>query len=216
MMRWAWIAVIVTLAGGAWAQDELTPAGLDSLQTATPDSLAAALPDSIPAALEPMEPTRDFFDTGRSGTAAVLMSPVFPGWGQLYTGGGWRAVLAFGAEWYFWSNMLAADRNGVRYRDYAKTLDRFDLDGNLNRDREIWDAAADERFEVFRDYAWWSGGILLLVTVDAYVGAGLYNFDEEPVPVPNRFDEFFPDENPVPIGSWGAPNLVIAQWGWRF
>jgi hypothetical protein len=210
MNRWAWIAVVVSLAVSTDAQ-ELTTAGLDSLQAAATDTLQTAPADTLPPALAPMEP-RDFFDTGRSGTAAVLMSPVFPGWGQLYTGGGWRAVLAFGAQWYFWSNMLAADRNGVRYRDHAKTLPPFDDEGRPNSVRTFWDAASDERFEVFRDYAWWSGGILLLVTVDAYVGAGLYNFDEEPVPVPDRFDEYFPE----PIGSTGAPNLVIAQWGWRF
>jgi len=202
------IIVVVGLAAvGASAADEMTPAALDSLQQAAADTMEAAPADTVPA-LEPVEPP-DFFDTGRDGTMAVLMSPVFPGWGQLYTGGGWRAALAFGVQWYFWSNMLSNDRNGVRYRDHAMTLPQGSA-------RELWDVAADERFEVFRDFAWWSGGILLLVTVDAYVGAGLYNFDEEPIPVPDRFDDYFDSGTPEPIGAVGVPPLVIARWGWRF
>ncbi|MBD3221491.1 hypothetical protein GF314_09635 [bacterium] len=201
------IIVVALAAASASAQDEMTPASLDSLQQAATDTMETAPADTVPA-LEPVPPP-DFFDTGREGTTAVLMSPVFPGWGQLYTGGGWRAALAFGAQWYFWSNMLSNDRNGVRYRDHARTLPQGSA-------RELWDVAADERFEVFRDFAWWSGGILLLVTVDAYVGAGLYNFDEEPIPVPDRFDDYFDPETPEPIGSVGVPPLVIARWGWRF
>jgi len=199
---------LVAVALPAAAQGSLTTAGLDSLQSSAADTISAAAADSVPVALD-LPRVRDFFDTGVNGTAAVFMTPVFPGWGQLYAGGGWRAMLAFGAQWFFWSNMLAADRNGVRYRDYARTLPRD------NSDRPIWDDLSDERFEVYRDFAWWSGGILLLVTVDAYVGAGLYNFDEEPLPVPNRFEQFFP-EIPEPIGAVGAPNYVVAQWGWRF
>lgn len=200
--------MLVTIAGHAAAQGMLTTDELDSLQAAAADTAAAAAPDTVPVALD-LPRVRDFFDTGVNGTAAVLMTPVFPGWGQLYAGGGWRAMLAFGAQWFFWSNMLSADRNGVRYRDYALTLSRD------NSDRQIWDDLSDERFEVYRDFAWWSGGILLLVTVDAYVGAGLYNFDEEPVPVPNRFEQYFPDV-PEPIGAVGGPSYVMAQWGWRF
>ena len=33
--------------------------------------------------------------------------------------------------------------------------------------------------------------MLLIVALDAYVGAHLFNFDQDPVPVPNRWDEQF-------------------------
>jgi len=210
----AWILIIAIVATNAAAQDALTPAHLDSLAAAAVDTAALADSDSIPAALD-LPAVRDFFDTGVNGTSAVLMTPVFPGWGQLYSGGGWRAMLAFGAQWWYWSHMLKADRDGVRMRDYAETLPYYDNAGAVNSTRTLWDGEADEYFEIYRDYAWYSGAILLLVTVDAYVGAGLYNFDEEPIPVPNRFDQYF-DDNPEPIGSRGLPTLVVAQWGWRF
>lgn len=214
MTQRACILILVLVATGALAQDGLSTAALDSLAAATIDTTETAAVDTVPVALDLPEP-RDFFDTGVNGTSAVLMTPLFPGWGQLYSGGGWRAMLAFGAQWFYWSRMLKADRDGVRYRDYAQTIARYDDQGRVNSVRTQWDALADESFEIYRDYAWYSGAILLLVTVDAYVGAGLYNFDEEPLPVPNRFDEYF-TSNPEPIGSRGLPSVVVAQWRWRF
>jgi hypothetical protein len=179
-------------------------------EPASPDtSLAAAPPDTVPVALQ-MPEVRDFFDTGVSATTAVLMSPVFPGWGQLYAEGSWQAMVAFGAQWFFWSNMLTRDRQAVRSRDYAKTLSPG------SDERAIWDFRADEYYEQMRDFAWWSGAVLLLVALDSYVEAGLYGFDDEPVPVPDRFDEFFDTSLPEPPGSRGAPNLVIWQWSKTF
>lgn len=186
-----------------------TPVAADSVATIAADTLAVATVDSLPAPRMTPE-VRDFFDTGVDATAVVLMTPVFPGWGQLYVRGGWRAALAFGAQWWFLSNMISRDRDGVRFRDHAKTLPRDESA------RVFWDGLADESFEQYRDWAWWSSSIMLLVAFDAYVGAGLYRFDEEPLPVPTRFDEYFPDSTPHPIGSRGAPVQVIGQWGWRF
>ena len=181
-------------------------------QPVVPSRLGEAAPDTVaaPVVTPAARPAvRDFFDTGVSGTAAVLMSPVFPGWGQLYTENSWRAMLAFGAQWYFWSNMLARDRQAVRYRDHARTLP----EGNQ---RQLYDSIADEYWEQMRDFAWWSGAIVLIIALDAYVGAGLYGFDEEPLPVPSRFEEFFDRPIPEPIGSRGSPLVVIWQWGKRF
>jgi hypothetical protein len=185
------------LAGPAAPQ-----AALADTTGAAADTLAAAPADTL------LPPARDFFDTGIDGTTAVLMSPVFPGWGQLYAGGGWRAMLAFGAQWYFWSNMLRHDRQAVRYR-------RFEVSLEPGTARDRYNFLAEESWERMRDYAWWSGGILLLVALDAYVGAGLYGFDTEPLPVPDRFDEFFDEDTPRPPGAV-APQLVLWQWGGRF
>ena len=51
-----------------------------------------------------------------------------------------------------------------------------------NYDR--YNAIAEESWEQMRDFAWWSGGTLLIIALDAYVGAHLFNFDQDPVPVP--------------------------------
>ncbi|HOX25067.1 MAG TPA: hypothetical protein PLL30_04835 [Candidatus Krumholzibacteria bacterium] len=195
-----WVGVagmLMVLTGIAAGQ---APAPADSLTAAASDSLpAAAARDSVP----------DFFDTGIDGTAAVLMTPVFPGWGQLYAENGWRAMLAFGAQWYFWSNLLARDRQAVRHREFAASLP--DPVARLP-----YDQYATEYWEQMRDFAWWSGAILLIVALDAYVGAGLYGFDQEPVPVPDRFDEFFDASVPEPPGAGSAPQVVLWQWGRRF
>ena len=191
-----------SLAGAPQAQQaDAVPAMVD-------DAPAVSPPDSLPPAPSAL-PVPDFFDTGVSGTAAVLMTPVFPGWGQLYAGNSWRAMLAFGAQWYFWSNMLARDRQAVRYRDHGRTLPDDSARG-------LYESFSTEYWEQMRDLAWWSGAVMLIIALDAYVGTGLYAFEQEPLPVPGRFDEFFDLGMPEPVGSRGAPLLVIWQWSGRF
>ena len=204
-------------AGGraAWAAAAAPP---DSLAGRVAPLVAAADPQGPAPAAAPTDTLApqiaqaaipDFFDTGVDGTAAVLLTPLFPGWGQLYAENSWRAMLAFGTQWYFWANMLSRDRQAVRYREYARTLP----EGGA---RDFVDDVAVEYWEQMRDYAWWSGAILLIVAVDAYVGAGLYGFDQEPLPVPSRFEEFFDRGNPEPVGSRGSPQLLIWRWSRRF
>jgi hypothetical protein len=178
--------------------DSLTAPG-DTSDVVAPD-LAAATADTLAA-----PPVPDFWDTGISGTTAVLMTPVMPGWGQLHAENGWRAALAFGIEWYYWSNLLASDRKATRVREFSETLEP-------GESRDFFADVADEYWEQMRDYAWWSGGILLIITLDAYVGANLYNFEEESLPVPNRWDEHFPPDLPEPIGSRAGPTLTLWSW----
>ena len=201
------VLAVMLLSLPAVAQDAGTTVA-DALSAAPADTLATASADSVPVALQ-MPAVRDFFDTGISGTAAVLMTPLFPGWGQLHAGNSWRAMLSFGGQWFFWANMLSRDRQAVRSREFARTLPQNDT-------RARYDYLADENWEQVRDFAWWSGGVLLIVALDAYVGAGLFGFDEEPVPVPSRFDEYFDTTLPEPPGSRGEPQVVIWQWSQRF
>ena len=211
------LAPLIVCADVAIAAAQALPAPADTV-AARPEPAAAAAdtaagespaPTGVPTGEPVAAAVPDFFATGVSGTAAVLMTPVFPGWGQLYAENGWRAMLAFGSQWYFWSSMLARDRQAARYRNYAKTI-------APSATRDLYDLLADEYAEQMRDFAWWSGAVLLIVALDAYVGAGLYGFDTEPLPVPNRFEEFFDAALPEPVGSRGAPMLVLWQWSRRF
>ena len=186
----AWLALMTTVAV---AQE---PAGGE----------AAAPPDTTVIAARPVP---DFWDTGVSGTAAALATPIMPGWGQLYAGNGWRGAVAFGLEWFYWSRLLANDRKAQRAREFSQTLEP-------GADRDFFANAAAEYWEQMRDYAWWSGGVLLIITLDAYVGANLYGFAEEPLPVPNRWDEHFPPDLPEPIGSHAGPTLTLWSWRVRF
>ena len=176
--------------GLAAAADSL----LDANSTAEPNPAAVAIT------------AVDMWDTGISPTGAVVMTPLFPGWGQLYSRNSWQAALGFGTQMYFWTNMLSRDRQAVRARDYSEGLDP----GNPNRDR--YRAIADESWEQMRDFAWWSGGTLLIIALDAYVGAHLFNFDQDPVPVPDRWDDTFgPVADSVP-GLGESLTVTVFQW----
>jgi hypothetical protein len=114
----------------------------------------------------------------------VLVSPLFPGWGQLYARSGWRAALAFGAETMYWTQMIKNDRKAVRWRTMEQLVDPLDPP----RGRDFYTLRVTEYRERVRDFAWWSLGALLIITLDAYVDANLYGFDQDPVPVPDRWD----------------------------
>jgi hypothetical protein len=200
--RWipfATVCLYCLLLGAATA-----PAQSDEL-VAGADSVTALNTASLPESPEPVEPV-NLWDTGISPTKAVLMTPVFPGWGQLYARNSWQAALGFGAELYFWSNMLVRDRRAVRAKDYG---DSYPPDDPI---RQRYRTIADENWEQMRDFAWWSGGVLLIIALDAYVGGHLYNFDQDPVPVPDRWDETFGQVGDSAPGSGNGPTLTVFQW----
>jgi len=140
-----------------------------------------------------------------SPTAAVFVSAVFPGWGQLATDNAWRAALAFGFEGWFLARMLMFDRKAIRYRQRIEPLRGTDaFAGAYEFDKELW--------ELKRDNAWWAGGALFIIALDAYVGAHLDRFEQGPVPVPDAWE---PGEIPQPIelppaAGVGAPILRLS------
>lgn len=156
---------------------------------ATPPPAAAAAP--APAAPRPSAPAPA---AGISPTRAVLVSPIMPGWGQLYARSSWRAALAFGAETIYWTQLLKNDRKAVRWRTMERSVDPAGA-ATLSA---FYTARVAEYRERARDFAWWSMGALLIIALDAYVDANLYGFDQDPVPVPNRWDE-------APAGAALAP-----------
>jgi hypothetical protein len=212
----------------------LAAAGVAGAAGVAADSLAtpaAAAPDSVPGTLDaaradstgaeatldgprhgtsapatPPEPVVDLWETGVDPTRAVLVTPLFPGWGQLYADGGWRAALAFGAEMYFWSNLLARDRQARRDLDYAGPRPAGDVRGDFARQ------LASEHHEQVKDFAWWSGGALLIIALDAYVGAHLFDFGHDPVPVPDRWQDAFGPVGSLSGGGGGGPEVTVFQW----
>jgi len=200
-------------ASPALAQSDLeaVAAAADTLNVAAVlDSLAVngELNEPNPAAID-VEPV-DMWDTGVSATRAVLMTPLFPGWGQLYARNSWQGALGVGAEMYFWTNMLVRDRRAVRANDFGESFPVGDP--TRDRYREI----ADENWEQMRDFAWWSGGVLLIIALDAYVGAHLFDFEADPVPVPDRWDETFAQATDSMPGSGDGLTVVVFQWRKKF
>ena len=198
------LAACLVLNGGLAMAQTMADIPDSALIAELPADLPAELPEPTPGALEIEEV--DLWSTGVSPTRAVLATPLFPGWGQLYSDNFWKAGLAFGTEMYFWTNILNRDRQAVRARDFANTFPPDDP----NYDR--YNAIAEESWEQMRDFAWWSGGVLLIIALDAYVGAHLFNFDQDPVPVPDRWDDTFGRVGDSMPGTADGPSLVVFQW----
>lgn len=168
------LGCVVAAAPAVFGDPPETPTPLQPpVVAATPDRVAAG-----PAVAPPAE------GLGISPTRAVLVSPLFPGWGQLYARSGWRAALAFGAETIYWTQMIKNDRKALRWRTMEQLVDPLDAP----RVRDFYTLRVAEYRERVRDFAWWSLGALLIITLDAYVDANLYGFDQDPVPVPDRWD----------------------------
>ncbi len=81
------------------------------------------------------------------------------------------------------------ERKGLRYKRRLSGL--ADEDAN-----DLYELYSKEYFELMRDNAWWAGGALFIIAIDAYVGAHLHRFDEDRVPVPDGWD---PAEVPNPL-----------------
>ncbi len=203
MVATAATLVLCLWAVAAAAQD----APADSMTSAV---VVSAAPDSLPLPALAVPDPIDLWDTGASPLAAVLMSPLFPGWGQLYTDNSWRAALAYGSQMWFWSRMLTRDRRAQRARDFAATFEP----GSNNY--YYYNRVAEENWAQMRDFAWWSGASLLIMALDSYVGAHLYHFDDDPVPVPNRWDEIFNPAGEQGPGSTESLSVVVFQWRRRF
>ena len=201
------LILLFALPGFVIAQSDFDPAAEGPVAEFTPAE-ADSMAGPVPALLEMDQ--MDLWSTGASPAGAVLMSPLFPGWGQLYTENGWRAALSFGSQMWFWSRMVTRDRRAVRAREFAAT---FEAD-NINH--ITYNQFAEENWEQMRDFAWWSGGALFIIALDAYVGSHLFHFDEDPVPVPNRWDDVFERPGGQMPGSVEAPSVVVMQWQYRF
>ena len=169
------LGCVAATAPGACGESPETPVPVvqPPAVAAPPDRAAAGPCVALPAEGLGISPTR-----------AVLITPLFPGWGQLYARSGWRAALAFGAETMYWTQMIKNDRKAVRWRTMEQRVDPLDAP----RVRDFYTLRVAEYRERVRDFAWWSLGALLIITLDAYVDANLYGFDQDPVPVPDRWD----------------------------
>jgi hypothetical protein len=144
----------------AWAQT-----------TAAADSLARARVRE--EALAPLRAEH------RSAKAALAMSPVFPGWGELYADSPFWGVVAFSAEMYYLGNILMELRRTERERV------RRDREEPGSPERELRDQLVHEHSERARDYIWWASGGMLIVALDAYVSVELADFDSPYPPTPD-------------------------------
>ena len=96
----------------------------------------------------------------KNPTGAMVRSILFPGWGQLYNGKWFKALIVFGAEAGFIG--MAVYYNQKAHDDQLSALER-----------EFY---ADQR-----NTNYWRTGVAILISMlDAYVDAHLSDFDESP------------------------------------
>ena len=200
-----------TATGEEAIASEQTPAA-DQTVAADSVTVPTVVGDAVADSVEVPEAARsaalsevDLWDTGVNPTLAVLMTPLFPGWGQIYARNSWRGALAFGVEWFYWSNLISRSNEARRVEDFAATLEP-------GSERDYYTSVANETWEQMKDFAWWSAGILLVIALDAYVGAHLFDFDNNAMPVPNRWDEQFAAPPAPPLATSDPLSLVLFQW----
>jgi hypothetical protein len=95
----------------------------------------------------------------KSPKGAMLRSLCVPGWGQLYNGKWFKALLAAGTEFGLIANAVVQNQYAVK--------SQTELEKEFYQDNR-------------RLSLWWLGAALLYSITDAYVDAQLYHFDESP------------------------------------
>jgi hypothetical protein len=165
------LCLILVLAEPSVAQYRVTgslleqgpaPSNLANLSWADSTRTSAATADSAKS-------------QGKSPTTAILLSAVFPGAGQIYTGRYLTVpiILGFSAyfarEWVIQNNRYKSARSS-----YAQSVQRGDNQGQgdaqLLYERDFY---RDERDR----FAFYFALTYVLNIIDAYVGASLYSFE---------------------------------------
>jgi hypothetical protein len=129
------------------------------------------------------------FKMQKSPTGAIWRSLVLPGWGQYYVESYWKAPIFTGAAAFMIYRIVYFHNNFMDYADRVDALKselvRLKLEDPENP--KIYEIeyrtlpVEKNRREYYRDNRDMSGfyllGVYALATVDAYVGAHLFDFD---------------------------------------
>jgi hypothetical protein len=106
---------------------------------------------------------------GKNARLAMLYALLFPGLGQMYNERPLKAVIAMGVETFYLSQILINHRNAIRAE---RRRDRYPVGSSEWNRQEWWIGEYKERR---LDWIWWSSGILVVLLLDAYIDAHLYD-----------------------------------------
>lgn len=116
------------------------------------------------------------FEMGRSPLFAVGLSLLLPGAGQVYVGSYWKAPLFLGGAFALGYSIYYF--NG-KYQNTQNLYDIVKSENNPEKNKFKLDSLSRYK-EYYRDNrdmsAFYLLGVYILATVDAYVGAHLYDF----------------------------------------
>ncbi len=126
-------------------------------------------------------------EANRSSKAAIFMSLVFPGWGQLYADVPFWGTVAFATQMYFLGS-IAMELRRVERQSVRRDREEPGTTFRLARDEYV-----TEHRERARDFVWWSAAGFLIVALDAYVSVELAGFDDDDPPTPDLDREWTRD-----------------------
>lgn len=105
----------------------------------------------------------------KNARLAMLCTLLFPGLGQMYNERPFKAIIAMGVESFYLSRILL----NHRYSQRAERLrDRLPVGSSEWKRQDWW---IEEYKERRLDWIWWSSGMLVVLLIDAYVDAHLYD-----------------------------------------
>lgn len=117
------------------------------------------------------KPNKVKYEMTKSPTGAIYRSLILPGWGQWYVESYWKAPIFLAGALGLYGSIIY---NHIEFRNYADLLE------GMEKSNPEYDITLLRR-EFFRDNRDMSGfyliGVYVLATVDAYVGAHLFDFE---------------------------------------
>ncbi len=108
---------------------------------------------------------------GKNARLAMLCTLLFPGLGQMYNERPFKAIIAMGIESIYLSRILLNHRYSRRAEQLRDSLPV----GSSEWNRQDW--WVEEYKERRLDWIWWSSGVLVVLLIDAYVDAHLYDMN---------------------------------------
>jgi Family of unknown function (DUF5683) len=119
----------------------------------------------------------------KSALAAVLLSAVIPGGGQIYNGSYWKVPIIYGIQGFFIYEWIS---NNKTYQSFRTQYDNYD--DSLKAGKPSYSSGYLGQLQGFRDayhdqrdsYAWYMAGVYALSVLDAYIDAELSGFDVSP------------------------------------
>lgn len=121
----------------------------------------------------------EFVGPEKNARLAMGSSLLFPGLGQLYNEEGLKTLVVLGWETYYLSIVLREGQKADLYKRHAAALG----------EGETWNGMGytelRERFKAHEkrqtDYVWYTGALVLVSILDAYVFANLHGFETDDI-----------------------------------
>ncbi len=105
----------------------------------------------------------------KNAKVAMLCSFLVPGLGQFYNERPVKAMLVLGVETFYITKILENHRKAQRRE---RERDRFPADSPFWYKENIW---VEEYKERTIDWIWWTAGAMVVIVLDAYVDAHLFD-----------------------------------------